>query len=71
MIWSGWLGDKMNLWLAKRRNGIHFAEHSLVILIIPNIISVIGIVVYAITANQPATHSYWGLIMGTCDPCMN
>ena len=26
MFWAGWLGDKTNLWLAKRRGGTHLPE---------------------------------------------
>lgn len=68
MFWSGYLGDKLNVWLAKRRNGTHIPEDSLVILIFPTIVSMIGIVVYALAADRPESHSSWGIIMGTSHP---
>ncbi|GAB7331063.1 hypothetical protein MBLNU13_g02553t1 [Cladosporium sp. NU13] len=37
MFWAGWLGDKTNIWLAKRRGGTHLPEDSLVSLILPTI----------------------------------
>jgi hypothetical protein len=44
MLWAGFLGDKMNLWLAKRRGGVHLPEDTLVVLILPTVVSMIGIV---------------------------
>lgn len=64
MFWSGWLGDKTNVWLAKRRNGTHIPEDSLVILIVPTIVCMIGIIIYALAADKPESYSVWGIIMG-------
>ena len=64
MFWAGWLGDKTNLWLAKRRGGIHLPEDSLVSLILPTIVSGIGIVIYALATNNPQKYSSWGVVMG-------
>jgi hypothetical protein len=64
MFWSGFLGDKLNLWLAKRRNGTHIPEDSLVILVFPTIVSMIGIIVYALTADRPEIYTSWGIIIG-------
>lgn len=64
MLWAGWLSDKMNIWLAKRAGCVHIPEHSLIMLVLPTLVSVVGIVVYATTAYRPANHSAWGLIMG-------
>ncbi|CZT17841.1 related to HOL1 protein [Ramularia collo-cygni] len=64
MFWAGWGGDKTNLWLAKRRNGVHHPEDTLVILICPTLVSGIGIVVYALAAARPEGYSSWGIIMG-------
>lgn len=69
MFYAGYLGDKMNLWLAKRRGGEHLPEHTLVILILPIVVCSIGIIIFAVTANNTAKYSSWGLIMGeTCHP---
>ena len=64
MFWAGWLGDKTNLWLAKRRGGTHLPEDSLISLILPTIVSMIGIVIYALATNNPQKYSSWGVIMG-------
>jgi ABC-type spermidine/putrescine transport system permease subunit II len=64
MFWSGYLGDKMNLWLARRRDGTHLPEDSLISLIVPTIVSAIGIIVYALSTNDPTKYSSWGIIMG-------
>ncbi|KAL1583958.1 hypothetical protein WHR41_07439 [Cladosporium halotolerans] len=64
MFWSGWLGDKTNVWLAKRRNGTHIPEDSLVILIVPTIVCMIGIIIYALAADKPESYSVWAIIMG-------
>jgi hypothetical protein len=68
MFWSGWLGDKTNLWLARRRGGTHMPEDSLVSLILPTIVSMIGIIIYALAANSPEKYSSWGIIMGGSHP---
>ena len=64
MFFAGWLGDKITLRLAKRRNGTHIPEDSLVSLIFPTIVCAIGIAVYAVSANNPEKYSSWGIIMG-------
>ncbi|KAI7541025.1 MFS general substrate transporter [Hortaea werneckii] len=64
MLFAGYLGDKLNLFLAKRRGGIHKPEDSLVSLVFPTLVSAIGIIIYALTAQHPETHSYWGIVMG-------
>ncbi|RMY33802.1 hypothetical protein D0866_05678 [Hortaea werneckii] len=64
MLFAGYLGDKLNLFLAKRRGGTHKPEDSLVSLVFPTLVSAIGIIIYALTAQHPETHSYWGIIMG-------
>lgn len=65
MFYAGYIGDKLNLYLARRRpNGVHLPEDTLIILILPILVSAIGLIVYAITAMYPATHSDWGIIMG-------
>ncbi|KAK4890943.1 hypothetical protein LTR27_010391 [Elasticomyces elasticus] len=64
MLWAGYIGDKIVLWLAKRRDGTHIPEDILAVLILPTIVSAIGIIVFAVTAMWPETHSSWGIIMG-------
>jgi hypothetical protein len=64
MFWAGFLGDKTNLWLARRRGGIHLPEDTLVILIFPTVVSMIGIVVYALGAAKPESYTSWSIIMG-------
>jgi len=64
MFFAGWLGDKMNIWLARRRGGEHLPEHTLITLTFPIIVCAIGITVYAVTAKDPANRSVWGIIMG-------
>ncbi|KAG9668430.1 MFS general substrate transporter, partial [Aureobasidium melanogenum] len=64
MFYAGYIGDKMNLWLAKRRNGVHVPEDTLIQLILPFIVGAIGIIIFAVTANDPQNHSSWGIIMG-------
>ena len=64
MFYAGWIGDRMNIWLAKRRDGVHIPEDSLVQLIFPFVVSCIGLVIFAVTAQKPETHSAWGIIMG-------
>ena len=64
MFFAGYLGDKITLRLAKRRNGTHIPEDSLVSLIFPTIVCAIGIAVYAVSANNPGKYTSWGIIMG-------
>ncbi|KAI7209671.1 MFS general substrate transporter [Hortaea werneckii] len=64
MLFAGYLGDKLNLFLAKRRGGVHKPEDSLASLVFPTLVSAIGIIIYALTAQHPETHSYWGIVMG-------
>lgn len=64
MFFAGFLGDKVNLWLAKRDGGLHKPEHILVNLIFPLTIGAIGIAIYGVAAYEPASHSVWGIIMG-------
>jgi hypothetical protein len=64
MFWAGFLGDKINLWLAKRRGGVHLPGDTLVVLILPTIVSMIGIVVYAVGAARPESYTSWSIIMG-------
>ncbi|GIZ36792.1 hypothetical protein CKM354_000025900 [Cercospora kikuchii] len=65
MFYAGFIGDRINLFLARRRNGKHIPEDTLVILIFPSIVSAIGIAVYAFTAQSPErVGSAWGVIMG-------
>lgn len=64
MVYSGWLGDKINIFLAKRRGGVHIPEDSLVTLIFPLIVGAIGIVIYGLSAQSPLKYGVWGLIMG-------
>ena len=66
MFFAGYLGDKITLHLAKRRNGVHIPEDSLVSLIFPTIVCAIGIAVYAVSANNPEKYTSWGIIMGRC-----
>ena len=66
MFFAGYLGDKITLRLAKRRNGTHIPEDSLVSLIFPTIVCAIGIAVYAVSANNPEKYTSWGIIMGEC-----
>ncbi|KAF2014449.1 MFS general substrate transporter [Aaosphaeria arxii CBS 175.79] len=64
MVYAGWFGDKLNILIAKRRGGIHIPEDTLLILIFPAIVSMIGIIIYGAAAKWPETISVWGIIMG-------
>ncbi|KAL1296794.1 hypothetical protein AAFC00_000255 [Neodothiora populina] len=64
MFYAGWVGDKLNLWLAKHRQGIHQPEDTLLQLIVPLFIGAVGIIIFAIRAMYPKRHSVWGIIMG-------
>jgi hypothetical protein len=64
MIYAGWFGDKMNMFMAKRNRGIHTPEHTLLILIFPGIVSLIGIVAFGAGSMWPGKVSDWGVIMG-------
>ncbi|KAI7542612.1 MFS general substrate transporter [Hortaea werneckii] len=64
MLFAGYLGDKLNLFLAKRHGGTHKPEDSLASFVFPTLVSAIGIIIYALTAQHPETHSYWGIVMG-------
>ncbi|PNS17343.1 hypothetical protein CAC42_7026 [Sphaceloma murrayae] len=63
-IYTGWFGDKLNLWLARRRGGVHLPEDTLVQLVPVFFVGLIGIVIYGVTANQPQKYSWWGIVMG-------
>jgi hypothetical protein len=64
MLYSGWFGDKLNIWLAKRNNGVHIPEHQLVSLVFSCFTAVIGLIAVAITANDPQKFTAWGLVIG-------
>ncbi|KAF4549102.1 Hypothetical protein D9617_23g005170 [Elsinoe fawcettii] len=64
MVWTGYLGDKLNVHLAKRRGGVHQPEDTLLQLIVPFFIGVLGVVIYGVTASNPQRLSAWGIIMG-------
>lgn len=64
MIYSGWFGDKMNLWLARGNNGIHRPEHQLVNLVFAGITGAIGLIAVALPANNPEKYSAWGMVIG-------
>jgi MFS family permease len=64
MFYAGYCGDKMNIWLAKRRNGLHMPEDTLIQLMFPFLVGMIGIIIFGVTANAPESHSWWGIIMG-------
>lgn len=64
MFYSGWLGDKMNIWLAKRNNGVHKPEHQLVHLLVPCLTGILGLVAVAVPANNPEKYSAWGMVVG-------
>ncbi|KIW05425.1 uncharacterized protein PV09_03935 [Verruconis gallopava] len=64
MFYAGFCADKINLWLARRNNGIHRPEHHLVHLIVPCLTGVCGIVVIAVCASHPEKYSAWGLVFG-------
>ncbi|TKX22884.1 MFS transporter-like protein 81 [Elsinoe australis] len=63
-IYTGWFGDKLNLWLARRRGGVHYPEDTLVQLVPVFFIGLVGVVIYGVTANQPQKYSWWGIVMG-------
>lgn len=64
MAYSGWFGDKMNLWLAKRNGGVHRPEHQLVNLIFACLAGVIGLVAIVLPASNPENYSAWGMVIG-------
>ncbi|PVH79736.1 MFS general substrate transporter [Cadophora sp. DSE1049] len=64
MLYSGFVANKINLWLARRNGGVHKPEHHLVHLILPCITGAMGIIAIAETANAPQKHSVWGLLVG-------
>lgn len=64
MFYAGIIGDRISLWLARRRGGTHLPEDTLIILIFPTLVSIVGIIVYATTAMWPQDHSDWGIVMG-------
>jgi len=68
MFYSGYVADKLNLWLARRNNGVHIPEHHLIHLIIPCITGAIGIIAIGVTTNNPEKYSVWGFILGKLTP---
>lgn len=64
MFYSGYVADKLNIWLARRNKGVHIPEHHLIHLIIPCIIGAIGIITIGVTTNNPEKYSVCGFILG-------
>ncbi|CEO60080.1 hypothetical protein PMG11_04723 [Penicillium brasilianum] len=64
ILYAGWGGEKFAIWMAKRKDGVHFAEQQLVPLIVPTIVGVAGLILYGFTAESPQSSSSWGIIMG-------
>jgi hypothetical protein len=64
MVYAGWIGDKMNVFMARRNGGVHIPEHTLLILVFPCIASLVGIVSFGAASMWPERVSDWGVIMG-------
>jgi hypothetical protein len=64
MLYAGWMGDKISLWLAKRNNGIHIPEHRLLILLPAFVIGLIGVIIYGISAQWPERYNWAAPVMG-------
>lgn len=64
MVYAGWFGDKLNVYMARRNRGIHTPEHTLLVLVFPAIASLVGIVAFAAGSNWPGKVSEWAVIMG-------
>jgi hypothetical protein len=64
MFYAGWLGDKISLWLAKRNNGVHLPEHRLPILLPAFVVGLIGLMIYAASAQWPARYNWAAPVLG-------
>ncbi|EPS27466.1 hypothetical protein PDE_02409 [Penicillium oxalicum 114-2] len=64
IFYAGWGGEKFSIWMARRHNGIHFAEQQLLPLIPPTIVGAAGLILYGFTAESPRSSFSWGVIMG-------
>jgi len=66
MFYAGWFGDKVNIWLAARNNGIHRPEHNLIHLVVPYFAGTVGIILFGIGANNPSRYPAALLLVGGC-----
>jgi len=64
MFYAGYLGDKISLWLANRHNGIHLPEHRLIILVPALFVGLIGLMVYAASAQWPERYNWAAPVLG-------
>lgn len=71
MFYTGFIGDRMNIWLAKRNGGVHKPEHLLWQLVFPTVTVIVGLVAIALPADRPQDYSYWGMVIGLSHPFKN
>ncbi|KAK6425309.1 hypothetical protein LTR81_002337 [Elasticomyces elasticus] len=64
MLYTGYFGDRLTIWLATRNGGMHKPEHLLMQLIFPVLMTVVGIVTIAVAANAPQSYSAWAMVVG-------
>lgn len=64
MAYAGYLGDKSIVLQAKRNDGIHLPEHHLVNLIFPGITGIIGLMIYAVSAQHPERYTWVAPLAG-------
>ncbi|KAH7350665.1 major facilitator superfamily domain-containing protein [Rhexocercosporidium sp. MPI-PUGE-AT-0058] len=57
MLYSGYFGDKVNIWLARRNGEALYATA-------PITGDTVGVIAIDVTANASKQHSYWGLFIG-------
>lgn len=64
LFYAGWFGDKLSVWLARRNNGVHLPEHRLILLLPAFVIGMIGLMVYAASAQWPGSYNWAAPILG-------
>ncbi|KAH7033539.1 major facilitator superfamily domain-containing protein [Microdochium trichocladiopsis] len=61
MLYSGLVGQKLVMWLARRNKGVHLPEHELLTNVFPAIVGFATLLLYGFTAtNASGTGSWWG-----------
>ncbi|PQE25602.1 HOL1 (member of major facilitator superfamily) protein [Rutstroemia sp. NJR-2017a BBW] len=65
MAAAGYGGDRITLWAARRNGGVAIPEHRLIPLIIPFVTGIVGMLLYAFTADNSSHNGSWaGPVLG-------
>ncbi|KAI1841760.1 hypothetical protein JX266_012027 [Neoarthrinium moseri] len=63
LLYSGWVADKVSVFLAKRNDGVHKPEMRLIPLIFPFIVGLVSLMVYGVCVEYPERYTWVGPVL--------